>query len=329
MNTLNVVSENSMSPSGVAPASRRCNTRTEPAHTGETPLPPQRVTLRSLFFANKGRMLATYALFNIENLLRLAQPLVLGLAINDLLRSSYFGLMVFVAQHLAHMLISSFRQMYDTRAFTAIYTELVTDLIVDQREQAVDVSRVAARSGLSREYVEFFERYVPMLIRALYSVVGALVLLGCYDWTLIPFCVALVIPAVLLNAAYGRNTLELSGLLHDDLERGVSVIQDGNAEEVRNHFQSVAHWRIKLSDAEAINFSLMELFVLGLIVASLVHFCSRETVQAGDIFAVFRYVLMFIMGLDSVPRLVQQMSRLRDIGMRMHRSGSNAGRNAC
>ena len=79
---------------------------------------------------------------------------------------------------------------------------------------------------------------------------------------------------------------------------------------------------VKLSDAEAINFSLMELFVLGLIVASLVHFCSRDAVQAGDIFAVFRYVLMFIMGLDSVPRLVQQMSRLRDIGMRMHRSSS-------
>lgn len=328
MNTLNAVSKHSLPQPGVAPAPGRCDTGTESAHTGETPVPPERATLRSLFFANKGRMLATYALFNVENLLRLAQPFVLGWAINDLLRSSYFGLMVFVVQHLAHLLISSFRQMYDTRAFTAIYTELATDLIVGQREQAVDVSRVAARSSLSREYVEFFERSVPMLIRAFYSVVGALVLLGCYDWTLIPFCVALVIPAVLLNAAYGRKTLELNSLLHDDLEREVSVIQDGNADEVRNHFQSVAHWRIKLSDAEAINFSLMELFVLGLIVASLVHFCSRDALQAGDIFAVFRYVLMFIMGLDSVPRLVQQMSRLRDIGMRMHRSGSNAGRNA-
>src|SRR5688572_8572218 len=75
------------------------------------------LTIRSLFSHNRGRILTTYALFNVENLLRLAQPFVLGWAINDLLRPSYVGLTCLVTQHLLHMLISSFRQMYDTRAF--------------------------------------------------------------------------------------------------------------------------------------------------------------------------------------------------------------------
>jgi hypothetical protein len=38
----------------------------------------------SIFSAYRWRILATYALFNLENLLRLAQPLVLGWAIHDL-----------------------------------------------------------------------------------------------------------------------------------------------------------------------------------------------------------------------------------------------------
>jgi ABC-type multidrug transport system fused ATPase/permease subunit len=278
---------------------------------------PAALTLRSLFFAHKGRMIFTYALFNVENILRLAQPWVLGWAINDLLRSSYAGLMMFVAQHLAHLLISSFRQMYDTRAFTGIYSELATRLIVEQREQRVDVSRVAARSALSREYVEFFEHHIPLIMRAFYSIVGALVMLGFYDWMLVPLCLALVLPAALLNAAYGRKTLELSGRLHDDLEREVGVIERGNPTEVREHFDAIADRRVRLSDAEAINFSLMELFVLGLMVVALVHFCTTDGARAGDIFAVFRYVLMFLMGLDSVPRLVHQLSRLRDIGTRL------------
>ena len=293
--------------------------------TGPAPGVPSEpaLSLRALFLSNRGRMLGTYALFNLENLLRLAQPLVLGWAINGLLKGSYVGLLLFVAQHLLHLLISSARQMYDTRAFTAIYTDLATRLVLDQRERQVEVSRLAARSSLSRGYVEFFEHYVPMVIRAAYSVIGALLMLGYYDWTLIPFCLALLVPALLLNNAYGRKTLELSGRLHDEFENEIDVIARGREGDIRRHYDSVARWRIRLSDAEAINFSLMELFVLGVMVAALVHFCagSDGTPPAGDIFAVFRYVLMFIMGLDTVPRLVQQISRLRDVGLRLRGPG--------
>jgi len=278
---------------------------------------PAPVSLRGLFGANKGRMLATYALFNVENLLRLAQPLVLGLAINGLLEGSYTGLMLFVVQHLAHLVVSSLRRMYDTRAFTSVYTEMATRLVVEQRERQVDLSRVAARSALSRCYIEFFEDYVPMVIRAAYSIVGALVMLGWYDWTLIPLCAGLAIPAALLNAAYGRRTLEYSGGLHDELEREVDVIARGARQEVRGHYGAVARWRIRLSDAEAVNFGLMELFVLAVVAGALVRYCAGGVPAAGDVFAVFRYLMMFIMGLDSAPKLVQQISRLRDIGLRM------------
>lgn len=304
----------------VAPACEKmqCGARSRrSARAAGRDVPAASATLRSLFVANRSRMLATYGMFNVENTLRLLQPLVLGIAINDLLRFSYFGLMLFVVQHLAHMLISSFRRMYDTRAFTSIYSELATDLIVEQRRREIDVSRVAARSGLSRGYVEFFEEHVPQLIRAIYNVAGALVLLAVYDWSLIPFCVALVLPVSLLNAAYSAKTLHYSGKLHDELEREIDVIERGRPEELRRHFDVAALWRVRLSDAEAINFSLMELFVLAVLVASLVHFCTNPGVQAGDIFAVFRYLMMFIMGVDAVPKLVGQISRLRDVGFRL------------
>ena len=310
----------------VPPASvdAEIDAKPDPTPTGhppaETPLPPP-LTLRALFAAHKGRMSVTYALFNVENILRLAQPLVLGLAINGLLKGSYGGLLVFVVQHLAHLGISTLRRMYDTRAFNAIYTELATDLVTEQRTRSVDVSRVAARSALSRGYVEFFEEHVPLMIRAGYSVVGALLLLGWYDWMLIPYCAAIILPAVLLNAAYGRRTLALSKRLHDQFELEVGVIGRNDSREVRDHYDDVSESRVRLSDAEAVNFGLMELFILGLMVAALIHFCAGGTAQAGDIFAVFRYVMMFIMGLDAVPKLVQQVSRLRDIGFRLRVTG--------
>jgi hypothetical protein len=105
--------------------------------------------------------------------------------------------------------------------------------------------------------------------------------------------------------------------LNDQIEREVGVIEDGRPGPVGEHYRSMAVWRVRLSDMEAWNFFKMEFFVLGLIVASLARYCLTPGATAGGIYAVFAYVMMFVGGLDNVPRVVQQMARLRDIGARV------------
>ena len=280
----------------------------------------QVLTPRGLFAVYRWRILTTYTLFAVENLLRLAQPLVLGWAINDLLSGSNYGLIALVVQHILYLVIGLFRKVYDTRVFTAIYSDVVTRMIDRQREDGVDVSRVAARAALSREYIEFFERSVPTLIRAAFSIAGSLVMLAWYDLTVVGICVGLMLPATLLNRAYARWTRRLSRGLHDQLEHEVDVIQKARSEDVRQHFDAVADWRVRLSNAEALNFGLMELFVLGVIVLVLLRVCQLPDVLAGDLFAAFRYLMLMLIGLDQVPRLVQQVSRLRDVQGRVSRS---------
>lgn len=273
--------------------------------------------LGALFHAYRGRLLTTYALFNVENLFRLAQPFVLGLAIDDLLRGRWTGLVLFVVQHLGHMFIGLLRKMYDTRVFTGIYADLATELVQSQRERDLNVSCIAARSTLAREFVTFFEQYIPVLVQAAYSVVGALAFLVFYKGVLFPICFGLVMPAWLVNRVYARQVLLINGRLHDELEREVEVIRQGDGPAVPRHYHELAHWQIKLSDWEALNFGLMELFVLGLLLAALVVACHEPDTGPGDILAALRYVLMFVGALDSVPLLVQQFSRLRDIGGRL------------
>ena len=274
--------------------------------------------LRALFSENRLRILSTYALFTIENLLRLAQPFALGWAINDLLTGQIIGVGVLVAQHVLHLLVGLVRQVYDTRTFSAIYSDLATRMIVSQRASGIDVSRVTARASLSREFVEFFERSIPMLMKVGFSVAGSLIMLAWYDWMIVACCLGLLIPAALLSRHYSKWTRRLSRGLHDELEKEVDVIHSQNEIDVRNHFDEVARWRIRLSNAEAINFGLMECFILGAIVAVLFRACQLPTVQAGDIFAVFRYLMLLLVGLDGLPRLIQQVSRLRDVSSRLH-----------
>jgi ABC-type multidrug transport system fused ATPase/permease subunit len=271
-----------------------------------------------LLRANWRPLLLTYALYNVENLLNLAHPLVLGMAINGLIRSEYWGLALLVGQHLTHLFVGTVRQMYDTRAFTAIYTETATRLVCRQRDAGVGVSTVAARSGLSRELVDFLEHHLKAVFSSIYGVIGALVMLVVYDRALVLFCGLMLAPLVILSGRLARRSSGVNAALNDQLEREVEVIEDGRTGPVSDHYGQLSRYQVRLSDLGAWNFLQMEFFVLALIVAALARYCARPGVEAGDIYAVFSYILMFVGGLDYVPTLIQQLARLYDIGGRMN-----------
>lgn len=284
---------------------------------------PRVWTLSKLFWTYRWQLSGTYALFNLENIISLAQPYVLGIAINDLLKKRYTGLGIFAVQHIAFLLIGSARRLYDTRAFARIYTHVASDVVLDQREAKVELSTIAARSSLSRELVDFFERDVPMTFHSAYAIFGAWVMLLFYDWALTLLCMGMLVPLCLINFVYGKRTLDLNERLNDQIEREVGVIAGGDTREVKTHYGLLAKWRVKLSDWEVMNFGVMEIFILGLMVASLIRFCSTAGATAGSVFAVFTYILTYVTGLDNVPLLVEQFSRLHDIGRRLQ-SGTAA-----
>jgi ABC transporter transmembrane protein len=125
------------------------------------------------------------------------------------------------------------------------------------------------------------------------------------------------VPVAVANVFYNRTVRRLNACLHDELEKEVGVIHQGDPEAVRGHYHRVCAWRIRLADSEALNVGLVELFVIALLAVTLLRSCSLPGAGAGDIVAVFRYVIVFVTALDTVPVLIQHVSRLRDIGRRM------------
>jgi ABC-type multidrug transport system fused ATPase/permease subunit len=277
--------------------------------------------LGGLFQANRRRLLLAYVLVTTENVLQLAQPWALGHAINDLLRSSAGGIGLLTTIYLGHILVSSARRAYDARVFSQIYAGLAARLVTEQRRNQVEVSRVAARSSLSHEFVQFFQVYMPLMLQAVYSLAGAIVMLCFYDWVLTVICAGLVVPAAIINGFYSRKVQRLNVCLHDELEQEVSFISQGNQDAVSGHYHRVSFWQIRLADCEALNVGLIELFVIALLILTLLRSCSLPGVGAGDIVAVFRYVILFVTALDTLPMLIQHVSRLRDIGRRLRLDG--------
>lgn len=270
--------------------------------------------LGSLIKEYRFKLFLTYSLFSLEMLGALLRPFFLGLAINDLIKGSYHGLIVLSIIHLCWLIIGTIRHMYDTRTFTSIYTSMVTRFL-SKRNQNADISLLSAHSTLSKELVDFLEADLPYIIEAFYNIVGSLVLLYFYESNVVLICFAILFPVAIISYFYGKKMRALTKMKNDELEKQVSVIAIGNKESINRHYNKLRNLQIKISDKEAWNFGMIEILVLVVIGLSLIISSKifGTILLAGNIVGIYNYILKFVSGLDTIPYTVQRFSLLKDI----------------
>src|SRR5262249_21219998 len=213
----------------------------------------------------------TYALTVIEDLLELAYPWATGLAINGLLAHDYRMIAPVMIAWVLHAAIGCGRQMYDTRLYTTVYNTIVIETVLRQRQAGIEPTKVAARSAMSREFVTFFEKDMPVLINTLVSIVGSAAILFWYDLLIGAICALLFIPVAILNRFYMRRSLMLNEGLNNQLEHEVRVVDAAKEGDVAQHFTAVRGWRVKLSDADALNWTAIEALSIVVFVLVLVR----------------------------------------------------------
>jgi len=263
------------------------------------------------------RISLTYLLTFIEDLLELSYPWATGLAIDGLIEHDFRQTLPIVLAWSARASIGCFRQMYDTRVYTEVYNTIVEDTIIRQRKAGIEATSVAARSAMSREFVTFFEIDVPVVITSLIHILGSAIILFLYDFQIGALAALLFIPVYFVNRVYVRVTSRLNRELNDQLEKEVVYIERAERNEVRTHFTLVRQWRVKLSDASAYNWTIIEVLSIGVFIAILLRATVLPESETGDIFAILVYVWRLMEGLDHVPTIVQQLTRLRDISIRI------------
>jgi ABC-type multidrug transport system fused ATPase/permease subunit len=268
------------------------------------------------------RITLTYTLTFLEDLLELSYPWATGVAINGLLEQDWRLMAPIIVAWTVRSAIGLARQMYDTRLYTRIYNTIVEDTILRQRRGGVSATSVAARSAMSREFVTFFEKEVPVVVTSLIGIFGSAAILFWYDLMIGGLIALLFIPVVLVNRVYIRYSLKYNVGLNNQLEKEVQAIEAAEPEPIRHHFNEVRCWRVRLSDAEAFNWTFIEVLSIAVFVAVLVRATYIQTLETGDIFAILVYVWRFMENLDNVPQIVQQLTRLHDIRKRIEAGAS-------
>ena len=201
--------------------------------------------LKSLMNKHRSQLLLTYILFSLEMLGGLLRPFFLGMAINDLVKGSYQGLIVLSVVHIVTLTVGTLRHMYDTRTYSAIYVSLVTKFL-SRRIYQSDVSKLSAHSTLAREFVDFLEFDLVYVIEAAYNIFGSLILMFFYDASVVLLCLAVLLPVIAISYKYGKKMKHLNKLKNDELEHQVDVITSGNAKNLKEHYNNLRRWQIKI-----------------------------------------------------------------------------------
>lgn len=286
------------------------------------PAKPRQVTALSAVSPFRWRIALTYALTFAEDLLELSYPWATGLAIDGLIAHDIYQALPIVIAWSLRAMIGCVRQMYDTRLYTSVYNTIVEATILRQRRAGIGSTSVAARSAMSREFVTFFEIDVPVVITALIGIVGSAAILLWYDLVIGALVSLLFIPVYLVNRVYVRVTTDLNHALNNQLEKEVAFIETIDATDIRTHFSEVRKWRVKLSDAAAYNWTIIEVLSIFVFIGILMRATTMVDLDTGDIFAILVYVWKLMEGLDHVPTIVQQLTRLRDISRRISEGAS-------
>lgn len=268
------------------------------------------------------RIAVTYALTVTEDLLALSYPWATGIAINGLLAQDYRMIAPVMIAWLLHTAIGCGRQLYDTRLYTKVYNAIVIDTVMRQRQAGIEPTKVAARSAMSREFVTFFEKDMPVVLNALVSIVGSAAILFYYDLAIGAVVASQFIPVAILNRRYMRRSLMLNEGLNNQLEHEVQMIEAAQEGAVARHFAEVRAWRVKLSDADAFNWTAIEALSILVFLLVLLRVAYMPNADVGTIFAIFVYVWHVMEKLDMMPTIVQQLMRLKDIRRRIEAGNS-------
>ena len=274
--------------------------------------------LRKLIMRHRNQLVLTYVLFSLEMMGALLRPFFLGEAVNDLMKGSYRGIIVLSAVHVAWLIIGTIRHRLDTRTYSAIYTSLVTRFLSRRFGQS-EVSKLSAHSTLAREFVDFLEYDLVYVIEAAYNLLGSLILLCFYDTAVVLACLSILIPVMAISFFYGKKMRRLNQVKNDELEKQVDIISTGNIHTIRQHYNNLRKWQIKISDQEAWNFGIMEIMVIVVIGISLLVStkANAPAILAGDLIGIYNYILKFVSGLDTIPYTVQRLTSLNDITRRI------------
>lgn len=282
-----------------------------------TQSPPEAISHGSIFKRFWPQISGTFALLTVENVLGVAEPLVLGIAINRLVEQDWTGLAWLAALELTFIIVGIVRRMYDTRVYTRIYAKVGSDLVAREQAKGSPITQVNARADLIKEVVDFFEQILPLSLTAGFTLIGSLVMIAFLDFRVFVVATVATVLTGLVFWIASKRIHTLNKALNNQYERQIEVFERMHASSRDRHFRRLAMWQVRLSDLESLNFGLTYLFLIAAMLFGIYDAVTRLDAPIGTVFALMTYLFQFVQSVVALPITYQQGIRTSEITQRV------------
>jgi ABC-type multidrug transport system fused ATPase/permease subunit len=275
------------------------------------------ISLTNLLKRFKWKISFTFILVILESVANLLFPLFMGFAIDGLLQSDFSGLINLAILGGVSVVLGASRKFYDTRAYASIYSTIAPEMVDKENKRNSSVSKINTRANLLTEFIEFFENFLPEIVRNFIGIIGALVIIFSLNFQVFIACLIVLFVIIAVYILTSKKIFGLNKSYNDQLEKQVDVLSEKDNHQIKSHFKSVMKWNIKLSDLESINFSIIWTAMVGLLIYSIVTVVDSGIVEYGAVFAILMYVFDYIENTANLPLYYQQLIRLHEITKRL------------
>jgi hypothetical protein len=270
------------------------------------------------FVRHRWRIALTYLLCIAGALFQLLYPYATGLAIDGALQRDAMALLPLALMWGAHLAVDGFRQVYDTRTFTRIFSEASSDMVAAQKLEGRSTSEVSARVNMMEEFTWFLGSNLPEILIGLVSPIGALVVLFTLEPSIGAAALGLVVAAICFNGVLYRGIKSREVDLNSLTEASVSRIEAGDADGVRDHYQSIGRAFIRISDLNALSWMAVQLFGILVLAFAIWQTGGISQITPGEAYTLVAYVWRALDGAFSVTGFARQLARLTDIWRRIN-----------
>ena len=269
------------------------------------------MSLRGILKKYRLRFSFTLGLILLEVALTLLFPLFIGNAIDSTINGNYKDALELGALGIAVLVIGVVRRLFDSRFYSQIYQHIGSEVVSKMKDQAP--SKKTARLSMTRELVEFLENAMPELIGNIIALLGVIGIIATLNRTIFYGSVLVAVLVFLVYLLTSSKTIRLNKSSNDEFEKQVTIISKNDTSELKVHLAQMMKWNIKLSDLEAINFSISWVIMMVFLVYSVVIAVNNGIVHYGALFALMMYVFQFIENVSNLPLFYQNWLRLREI----------------
>lgn len=281
--------------------------------------------LFSLFKRFRKGIILAIGLVVVENLAWIVEPTVFGNVIDAFidkgfnLREAAFliPLLVWIGVFLLNSFVGALRRSVDQRIYLGMFTDIATDVARIAAQRGHTISRTAARAGLSREYIAFFQYRLPEILEQTIAIGGAIIALFFFDWRIAATCAVIIVPLLLVTRMSNRRILALQKELHDQREREFDTFGTQDLTRIRAFYTDLARPQQRIANWGAINFGIVRFSLLVIFVIVLYIAIDLDEFTTGNIYSIVAYLWTFVTSSEYLPELMESWTSLQDISRRV------------